>query len=98
MKKIHWQVLLIGIFLFFSDTHYAAPVSEQGIVFYVSPDGNDTWSGKLAAANNDKTDGPFTTIGKARDAIRGLKAQGPLTQPFTVFIRGGLYTLREPLV
>src|SRR5262249_30996876 len=80
------------------DMHYVEPAPEQGIVFYVSLDGNDVWSGKLAVANKDKTDGPFATIGKARDGIRSLKAQGPLTRPVTVYIRGGLYVLREPLV
>ncbi|MBR6481517.1 MAG: hypothetical protein IKT12_07415, partial [Thermoguttaceae bacterium] len=27
--------------------------------FYVSPDGSDAWSGRLAAPNTEKTDGPF---------------------------------------
>jgi hypothetical protein len=67
-------------------------------MFYVSPSGNDTWSGILAEANESKTDGPFATLGKARDAIRDLKARGPLTQPVTILIRGGFYVLPEPLV
>ena len=40
---------------------------------YVSPNGNDTWSGKLVQPNEDKTDGPLATLTGARDAIRKLK-------------------------
>ena len=43
--------------------------------FYVSPFGNDSWTGKLAEANSTKTDGPFATIGKAQKAVRELKNQ-----------------------
>ena len=41
--------------------------------FYVSPKGNDNWSGTLADPNKDKTDGPFATIKKAKDAVGKLK-------------------------
>ena len=43
--------------------------------FYVSPGGNDSWSGTLASPNKDLTDGPFKTIAKARDAVRGKLAE-----------------------
>lgn len=66
--------------------------------FYVSPDGNDGWSGTLAEPSSAGTDGPFATLGQTRDAIRHLQTQGPLTGPVTVYIRGGLYALSEPLV
>ena len=36
--------------------------AAQGTVFYVAPNGNDAWSGKMAAPNADKTDGPFATV------------------------------------
>ncbi len=41
--------------------------------FYVAPNGNDSWSGKLSSVNNSKTDGPFRTIKKAQEAVRELK-------------------------
>src|SRR5262249_22376330 len=91
------RALVVGILLACSIASPALTL-EGGVVFYVSPGGNDAWSGKLAETNKDKTDGPFATIGKARDAIRSLKAQGPLTQPVTVFIHGGLYVLAESVV
>ncbi|MBI3923052.1 MAG: right-handed parallel beta-helix repeat-containing protein [Armatimonadetes bacterium] len=59
---------------------------------YISPSGNDLWSGKLAAPRKGKTDGPFATLERARDEIRKLKAAGPLPKGgVTVEIRGGIY-------
>ena len=52
-----------------------------GAVFYVATNGNDAWSGKLPAPNDAKTDGPFATITKARDAVRQLKAAAPVFLP-----------------
>jgi parallel beta-helix repeat protein len=68
-----------------------------GTVFTVSPSGKDTWSGRLAAPNAAKTDGPFATVTRARDAIRKLKAKGALTGPVTVQLRAGNYWLDQTL-
>ena len=73
-----------------------AAVAEA--TFYVSTQGNDAWSGKLTAPNAQETDGPFATLVRARDAIREMKAEGPLSSPVTVMVRGGTYFLDEPLV
>jgi hypothetical protein len=59
--------------------------------FYVSPRGNDSWSG-------ESIDKPFATVQRARDAIRELKKDRGLTKPVTVYLRGGLYELNETLV
>ena len=73
--------------------------SDEGpTVMYVSTEGNDAWSGRLAQPNAQHSDGPFASLAAARDAIRKRKAQGPLTRPVTVYVRGGTYTLAEPLV
>lgn len=40
--------------------------------FFVATNGNDSWSGTLSAPNGGNTDGPFATLGKARDAIKAL--------------------------
>src|SRR5690348_4457945 len=37
---------------------------------YVSPLGNDAWSGHLPAPNDGKTDGPFRTLKKACEALQ----------------------------
>ena len=62
--------------------------------FFVATDGNDAWSGTLREPNAQGTDGPFATLHRARDAVRGLKRRGPVV----VMVRGGTYCLREPLV
>lgn len=74
-----------------------APSQPTASSYYVATNGNDQWSGKLAAPNAGKTDGPFATVARARDAIRALKGQGGLTAPVTVHVRGGTYFLSEPL-
>lgn len=67
-------------------------------VFYVSPSGNDAWTGRLASPNGAKTnDGPFATLTRARDAVRNLKAKGTLSGPVTVQLRAGKYCLDQTL-
>jgi hypothetical protein len=61
--------------------------------FIVSTNGNDTWSGKLAEPNAEKTDGPFATIRRAKEAVRFFK-KGTYRDIF-VLIRGGEYQLSE---
>ena len=56
-------------------------VSEA--TFFVSKDGDDAWSGRLATPNAEKTDGPFATLAKAKDAVRAMKTQQPLSAPVT---------------
>ncbi len=66
--------------------------------FYVSPNGNDAWSGKLAQPRPNGEDGPLASLRAARDAIRRLKTQGDLTKPVLVVIRGGTYRTSEPII
>lgn len=63
---------------------------------FVSPDGNDAWSGKTSAPNAAKTDGPLATLAKAQQAVRALKTSGA-KGAITVRLRGGRYELKEPL-
>ncbi|MEM2885611.1 MAG: right-handed parallel beta-helix repeat-containing protein, partial [Thermoproteota archaeon] len=94
-----WTVLVTGA----TSTNFQAELVhiESGgsaTVFYVSPDGDDRWSGRLPSPKPSGTDGPFLTIGRARDAVRELKAKRGLKGPVYVFVRGGRYFLKEPLV
>lgn len=67
--------------------------------FFVSTDGNDSWSGHLSKVNRDHTDGPFATLHRARDVVRALKqAQDQLTEPISVMVRGGKYFLDQTLI
>ena len=72
-------------------------VVRAEITFHVAPNGQDAWSGKLAAPNSDGTDGPFATLVRARQAARKV-IEGGLTEPLTVLVRGGKYFLEETFV
>ena len=43
--------------------------------FYVSPEGNDRWSGTLKEPDKYNSDGPFLTIGRAQEEVRKLKSE-----------------------
>ena len=77
------KAILLGILLLLTAT--AAAVD-----FHVSPKGSD--------ANPGTADQPFATLARARDAVRALKAKGPLAEPVRVIVADGTYTLTEPLV
>ena len=47
--------------------------------------------------NADGSDGPLGSLTGRRDAVRRLKAKGPLSQPIIVLLRGGKYTVSEPV-
>lgn len=66
--------------------------------FNVSTQGNDAWSGRLEAPNASKTDGPFRTLSRARDAVRALRQAEPArATPVVVQVRGGTHFLPETL-
>lgn len=74
---------------------------------FVATSGNDGWSGRLAAPNRDRTDGPLATIAGARRRLRELRGLAPgrspqptraISEPMTVSIRGGRYELSGPVV
>ena len=72
---------------------------RSGLAIYVSPEGNDAWSGRLADPNGDGTGGPLASVEKARDVIRGIRtADGKLPGPVTVLLRDGVYLQAEPIV
>ena len=61
--------------------------------FYVSTGGNDSWTGKLAEPNSSKTDGPFSSVKKAKEAVRLIKKD--CYRNIYILIRGGEYKLSE---
>jgi hypothetical protein len=60
---------------------------------YVSPDGDDAWSGTLPAANAGGTDGPFRTLERARDTLR---INRDATRPVSVWLTPGVHERRGP--
>lgn len=77
----------------------ALTLAARGTEIFVSPNGNDAWSGRRAAADPARTDGPFATLERARDEIRGLRDEnGDLAEPVTVTLRRGTYALARTFV
>lgn len=64
---------------------------------YVSPGGNDAWSGRHAAPNRARTDGPFRTLQRALDEVARIRSQGGARRGVTVLVRRGTYVLDAPL-
>ena len=84
---------IIGILLL----SIAGTANAFGDDLYLSPSGNDAWSGSLPEANAAHSDGPLATLDKARMAVRARIAKG-LTSPITVQVRGGEYALDKTVV
>ncbi len=73
-------------------------IDMNEITLYVSPGGNDQWTGRWAEPTANGTDGPFATLAAARDAVRCLKAaQAGNGAAVTVRIAAGIYELAETL-
>ncbi|MDI9586234.1 MAG: right-handed parallel beta-helix repeat-containing protein [Acidobacteriota bacterium] len=66
----------------------AAPVS-----IFVSPDGDDRWSGRRDAPDAGGNDGPVATLERARDLARQHRGETGVQ----VLVRDGVYTLARPL-
>ncbi len=65
----------------------------QTRVLYVSPDGDDAWSGKRATANRSRSDGPLRT---PQRALQLLLQSDPA--PTEIRLRGGVYFLQAPIL
>ena len=76
----------------------AGLAAAEPLTLYVSPAGNDAWSGALAEPEPGGTAGPLASMAGARDAIRRLRDGGAPAQPIEVRIRGGLYRPPAPIV
>ncbi|MBI2928926.1 MAG: right-handed parallel beta-helix repeat-containing protein [Verrucomicrobia bacterium] len=63
--------------------------------FFVSPRGQDTWSGKRPDAAEG--DGPFATVARAREAVRVLRKMQKEPRGLRIVLRGGTYYLGAPL-
>lgn len=62
---------------------------------FVSPQGNDAWSGLLAAPNADHTDGPYRTLPKARATARAELKAGATES--TILLREGIHEVTATL-
>ena len=69
----------------------------EGLALYLSPDGNDNWSGRLPEPAPAGDDGPLATLEWAREMVRRLRESGDAHGPITVWVRGGRYHLGQPV-
>ena len=69
----------------------------EPLVLHVSLDGHDTWSGRLAEPNPERSDGPFATLTRARDELRRVRTSGQLESTH-VYLHGGIHFLDAPLI
>jgi len=67
---------------------FAQVTGDVKRTFWVTVNGNDSWSGRLSQPNADRTDGPFATLHTACRAARSSK----------VIVQAGQYFFDEPLV
>jgi hypothetical protein len=94
MKKIQLKLISLLLLLAFTVAGLFAQNTTQPFAdFYVSTEGNDTWTGKLAEPNTTKTDGPFATVKRAKLAVRLIKKD--CYRNIYVLIRGGEHRLSE---
>jgi hypothetical protein len=94
MKKIQLKLISLLLLLAFTVAGLFAKNTAQPFAdFYVSTEGNDTWTGKLAEPNTTKTDGPFATVKRAKLAVRLIKKD--CYRNIYVLIRGGEHRLSE---
>jgi len=71
---------------------------DNEIFIYVSPNGNDAWSGTMAQVNEDKTDGPLASIERALDKVKVYRSSETQGKTIKVVLRGGIYKISNPIV
>ena len=85
MCFFRWPALALLLAL---SLHAQTPSAD----LFVSPQGNDSWSGKLPVPNSARNDGPLASVARAQALVRELRKADP-AQPRTVLLRGGIYYL-----
>lgn len=92
LPRLHLVIALMSVVL----TACPSAAADTTADFHVSPIGADTWSGTLSEPNEQRTDGPFATLERARDAVRQLRERR--SKDVTVLVRGGTYRLTRTVV
>ncbi len=85
-----------------TSTSYVSTVTPGGNISFVQPslyvatNGNDAWSGTMAAPNSAGTDGPFATLQRAQSAADEMESFQPSRDtPVGIEIEGGTYILQS---
>lgn len=77
-----------------ASSDFALAQAPDAKTFYVSPKGDDRWSG--LRAEPAERDGPFATIARAQQAVRKFRATHP-DAAVNVILRGGTYRVEETI-
>lgn len=96
MKNIRNSIILIVSAITLPLLAESATANSKEIAIYVSPQGNDAWSGANANPSAASGTGPLATLGQAKLKVRDILVARPNT-PVTVYVRGGTYYLPETL-
>lgn len=100
--------LLVGCFLVFALIPHdpasgvgpadgTGAAAGESLRLHVAPGGDDSWSGRLAVPNADRSDGPLATLTGARDAAR--KSRGDdRSSGVQVWVAAGDYRLEKPFL
>ncbi len=91
LMKMIMSFCLLFIYLL-SSSAFSGPYP----IFYVSSEGNDSWSGTFPEPVDGGSDGPFKTLEKARDMLREVLRKAE-KKGGIVLIRKGKYELSFPL-
>jgi hypothetical protein len=82
-----------------------APIPKlEPIFLFITPDGNDSWSGKQKTPTANHNDGPLASVEGAKAVIRELRlsasrSQKPsLNRPIKVVLSDGIYFLTKPIL
>ncbi|MCK5804714.1 MAG: right-handed parallel beta-helix repeat-containing protein, partial [Lentisphaeria bacterium] len=105
MQSMTWSMTFLAAALLacsgcLSTAEHRKNIAIPAADFYVATNGDNTWSGTLSTPNADKTDGPFASLARARDAVRALKTKTTGAAPggITVVVRGGFYSFSETFI
>jgi hypothetical protein len=86
---------LLGALVLTAGRLFAAQ-TDGALEYFVSPDGRDQWSGRLASPNDAKTDGPFATLERARNVLREARPVSDAKRPGAVLqLRAGSYPIER---
>ncbi len=95
-SKTAWMIVVCACAALSSVPNKLAAGEATARVLFVATNGNDHWSGTLPEPRDG--DGPFATLQRARDEIRGMKEAGGLPEGgVDVQVRQGTYLLGETL-
>lgn len=92
-------VLFLGVWRFGGEFARSVEQSDAQVnlpTWYVSPNGNDSWSGLSPEVTSPN--GPFRTIQRAQQVYREAKRQGRTQAGARIVLRGGSYDLGQGLV